>query len=109
MRAEAHVEAGICGYSAVVSAEAQDPLGTAALTLDTDCPHLSRLGKSFDVEIIDMVQGGCESEIFRELSAAVPAMHCPCPVVTGIFQVVRIAAGLSLPKEIRIALTKDKI
>jgi hypothetical protein len=108
MRAEAHVDAGICGYSAVVSAEAQDPLGMAALTLDTDCPYMARLGKSFDVEIIDMVQGGRGSETFQKLSAAVPALHFPCPIVNGIFQAVRIAAGLSLPREIRIAFTKEK-
>jgi len=106
MRAEAHVDAGICGYSADVSAEAQDPLGTAVVTLDTECPHLTYLGKGFDVEIIDLVQNGSESETFRKLSSVVPAMHFPCPVMNGIFQVVRIAAGLSLPREIHIELTK---
>jgi hypothetical protein len=108
MRAEARVDAGICGYSAVVNVEAQDPLGTAAVTLDTECPHLMRLGEGLDVEIIDVVKGGCESETFRKLSSVVPAMHCPCPVVTGIFHAVRIAAGLALPREIRIALTKNE-
>ena len=107
MRGKAIVDAGICGFDATVITEAQDPMGNARVLLNTECPNLSKLGECIEIDILDVVQKGCDSVSFRELNSVVPAMHCPCPVVSGIFQTVKTAAGLALPKDIHIIITKE--
>lgn len=63
-------------------------MGNAKVLIITECPSLSKLGESVEIDILDVVQNGCDSVSFRELHSVVPAMHCPCPVVSGIFQAV---------------------
>ncbi|RKX99680.1 MAG: hypothetical protein DRP54_06805 [Spirochaetes bacterium] len=106
MRAKAVVNAGVCGYGAVIIAEAKDAMGKALVSLDTECNNLKELGQNLEIEIMDVVQKGCSSEIFTQITQLVPNMHCPCPVILGIFEAVKIAAGLALPKDISIRLEK---
>jgi hypothetical protein len=107
MRGKAIVDAGICGFDATVVTEAQDPMGNARMLLKTECPNLIKLGESIEIDILDVVQRGCDSDSFRELNSVVPAMHCPCPVVSGIIQTVKVAAGLALPKDIHIVILSE--
>jgi hypothetical protein len=108
MRGRAVVDAGICGFDTRVVAEAQDPFGKARVSLETACPNLVKMGDVFEVDIMDIVQKGCRSQSFDKLTEVVPVMHCPCPVTGAIFQSVKIAAGLQLPKDIHVELTKEE-
>ncbi len=107
MKGKAYIDAGICGFDATIVAEVQDPLGKAQVSILTECPNLKSLGESFEVEIMDIVKKGCESETFKRMIEVVPAMHCPCPVVYGVFQTVKIASGLALPKDVIASLSKE--
>ena len=103
----ARVEPGICGFTTVVTAEAEDFTGKAAVALDTACPNLKKLGDRFEVDIMDFVGRGCASESFGAMAEAMPAMHCPCAVMNAVFGAVKIAAGLALPKDISVTFEKE--
>jgi hypothetical protein len=107
MKVRARVDPGICGFSTTVTAEAQDFTGNAAVTLDTGCPNLKKLGERFEVGIMDIVRKGCASDSFRAMAEAMPAMHCPCAVMNAVFGAVKIAAGLALPKDICVTFEKE--
>jgi hypothetical protein len=107
MTGKAEVDAGICGFSAVIIAHAEDMMGNAQVSLKTECPNLKKLGESLEVNIMDLVQKGCGSDLHKKMIEVIPVMHCPCPVTCGLFQAVKIAAGLALPKDIDVVLTKE--
>lgn len=107
MKGKAEVDAGICGFSAVIIAEAEDMMGTARVSLKTECPNLKKLGENLEVNIMDVVQKGCGSDFHKKMVEVIPVMHCPCPVTGGLFQAVKVAAGLALPKDFGTVLTKE--
>ncbi|KPJ87180.1 MAG: hypothetical protein AMS17_09295 [Spirochaetes bacterium DG_61] len=107
MKGKAYVDAGICGFDATVLSEAGDPLGKATVSIETECPNLKKLGASFQVDIMDVVQKGCTSETFKKLVGVIPVMHCPCPVTYGVFQTIKIAAQLALPKDVSLSFLKE--
>jgi hypothetical protein len=108
MTGKADVDAGICGFGAYIVADAEDMMGSAKVSIKTECPNLRKLGESLDVDIMDLMKNGCGSEAHKQITDAVPALHCPCPVTLALLQAVKVAAGLALPKDIKIVLTKDR-
>jgi len=108
MKGRAIVDAGICGFSADVTAESVDMIRPVNVTLKTDCPNLEKLGECFKVDQMDVIKNGCDSKIFKKLKDIIPAMHCPCPIMLAIHQAVKVAAGLALPKNIKIDISKEE-
>lgn len=106
MKGTADVEAGICGFSAYITACAEDAFGVATVTVKTDCPNFEGL-KKFEIDIMDTMKGGYDSEIYRSIRRNTPPLHTGCAVVNGIYQAVKVAAGLALPKDIVIRLKKE--
>ena len=107
MKGKAYVVAGFCGFDATVVSEADDPFGKATVSIETECPNLKKLGTSFQVNIMDVVQKGCTSKTFKKVVSVIPVMHCPCPVTYAVFQTTKIAAGLALPKDVTLGLSKE--
>jgi len=107
MRAVAKVEPGVCGFDSVVTADVEDFTGNARVSIQTSCPNLAALGGSLEVGVMDIVQNGCGSDFFRRMVQVMPAMHCPCAVMNALIGAVKVAAGLALPKDIRIVFTKE--
>ena len=107
MKGKAYIDAGICRFEATVVTETQDPLGKAQVSIRTECPNLKSLGESFEIEIMDVVQKGCESKTYKRMIEVIPAIHCLSPVVYGVFQKVKIAAGLALTEYVTASLLKE--
>jgi hypothetical protein len=107
MKAVAYVDAGVCGFEATVTAEVDDPLGKARVGIETGCGNLKKLGELLQPDIMDMMKKGGESEAGRMLNGVVPPSHYPCPVVYAVFQTVKIAAGLAIPKNVTVGLSKQ--
>ena len=105
MNATADVEAGICGFSAHITAQADDAFGTCIVTVKTDCPNFEGLER-FEVDIMDMMRGGYDSVLFRTIIGNTPPLHTACAVANGVYQAVKVAAGLALPKDIAVRLKK---
>jgi hypothetical protein len=102
--AKAVIFSGICGFSAIVKAKMAG--SSVAVFVESECDAIQRLGE--ELSAVDPWQ-----EItFRgegPLSLKMGAKHCyhpACPVPVGIIKAIEVEAGLALPKDATIELSK---
>ena len=103
--ATAEIEAGICGLTTTVRTRAEG--STVRVDIESDCEHIARLAVALT-----------EVEPFREISfrgqepltlekAREHCAHAACPVPSGILKAIEIEAGLALPKDVTIRVSKE--
>jgi hypothetical protein len=103
--AKAEIHAGVCGFTTRVEAKMDGEV--CRLTIQSDCPAVQKMG-----EILT------EVDPLREISArrAVPLIlqaglkhctHAACAVPVGIIKAVEVEAGLALPKNVSITVTRE--
>ena len=102
--ATAEINSGICGFSATVKTEKDGR--KVKLSIESDCQAIQNLAAELS-----------EVDPFQEItfrgsgprSLELGAKHCyhtACPVPVGIIKAVEIEAGLALPKDAAIKLSK---
>ena len=103
--AKAEIAAGICGFRTTVITTA-DGSGKLNVAIESDCPAVRKLGEQ--IATVDPYRefswrrGGPET-----LSQAPSCLsHPACPVPSGIIKAVEIEAGLALPADVSIKLSK---
>ncbi len=109
--AKAEVTAGICGFKTEIeaTADAANPF-LVHLQFDSPCKAVQRFGDELkDVDALVECTG-------RSLSSSQAVVfecgrnclsHAACPVPVAVIKAVEIAAGLALPKDVEIKLTKE--
>ena len=99
------IQSGICGYSTKVVARADG--GTCSLTITSDCPAIERLAQDLrEVNPFEEITYRGDGPLTLRLAKE----HCPhpaCPVPSGIIKAVEVEAGLALPKDVVISVTKS--
>lgn len=104
--ARAEITSGICGFAATVEARMEGVKCTVAI--DSECHAIRRLAADL-----------AEVEPFQEISfrgdgprtLRLGARHCyhpACPVPVGIIKAVEVEAGLALPADALIKLSKSE-
>ena len=110
--ARVKIYAGICGFTTTVNATSEDKQHVT-LRVESECPdviHISKQlnGETFDsfVEIGPCKQPGnmYETRLMR-ICGELP--HVACPVPPGICKAVEVAAGLALPRDAHIKVTRE--
>lgn len=102
--AKSEIKAGICGFTTTVHAEMDGD--ECVLRIESDCPSIQRMAE--ELKRVDPMQeiswrGGMP----RTLQVAQRCCrHAACPVPSGIIKAVEVAAGLALPADAAIHLTK---
>ena len=102
--ATAEISSGICGFSATVRTEME--ARKVKLSIESECKAIQNLAAELT-----------EIDPFQEItfrgngprSLEMGAKHCyhtACPVPVGIIKAVEIEAGLALPKDAVIKLSK---
>src|SRR5512135_183839 len=102
--AKAEVFAGVCGFVTRIEARMEGEL--CNLEIQSDCEAIQRLAG--DLQQVNP---------YKEISArrAVPATlqagmkfctHAACPVPVGIIKAVEVEAGLAIPKDVVIKVTR---
>ena len=103
--AKAEIAAGICGFHA--SVEARTDGDVVKLAIQSDCPAIQKLAAELT-----------QVNPYKEISArrAVPSVlqmglkhctHAACPVPVGIIKAVEVEAGLALPQDAVIKVSKE--
>ena len=103
--AKAEIAAGICGFHASVEASMDGEM--VNLRISSDCPAIQKLA----VELTQV-------NPYKEISArrAVPTIlqaglkyctHAACPVPVGIIKAMEVEAGLALPQDVVIKISKE--
>jgi hypothetical protein len=103
--ATAEIDSGICGLTTTVRTKTDGAV--VRLEIESDCEHIAKLAAALT-----------EVEPFREISfrgqdpltlekAREHCAHAACPVPTGILKAIEVEAGLALPKDVTIRVSKD--
>ena len=108
MRGIVNVMSGICGMITEIRATSEDPSGMVLLDINTRCESIRHLADA--LKIVNP-----EEEIsFRGAGpktlrmAARHCKHAACPVPSGIIKAIEVAAGLALPEDASIKVTREK-
>jgi hypothetical protein len=102
--ATAEIKSGICGFSAAVKAQMDG--SKVRLSIESDCKAIQNLAEELtEVDPFQEItfRGGGPRSL--ELGAK-HCYHTACPVPVGIIKAVEIEAGLALPKDAAIKLSK---
>jgi len=103
------INAGICGF--VTSAEVSSPDNqNVEFHVSSNCEKIAKLGKSLkQYEPIDAYQeiSPASDSVFMAIVRDNLKGCCSgCAVPSGLFKAMQVAAGLALPKDISISLSK---
>jgi hypothetical protein len=104
--AQVEIFAGVCGFTTQVAAH-KNGADQVALTIESECKAIQRLAATLT-----------EADPFREFTfkgqgpltlqlASKYCSHAACPVPTGIIKAIEVEAGLALPVDVSIKVSRD--
>jgi hypothetical protein len=103
--ARAEIISGICGFTATVKTRLEGR--TCVVSVESDCDAIQRLGEEL-TEVDPFHEITFRGEGPRTLRLG--AKHCyhpACPVPVGIIKAIEVEAGLALPADATITLSKS--
>jgi hypothetical protein len=105
--AKAEIDAGICGFRTTVVAR-QNGDGTVHLEVESDCKAVMKLAER--IHQVDPYREFTWRRQGPQTLAEAPQClsHPACPVPSGIIKVVEVEAGLALPKDVTITISKSE-
>jgi Family of unknown function (DUF6951) len=110
MQASVHIDAGVCGFHThgrVISGDGQH----VQFEIQSDCEKIQklaeRLGECGEIDAYQEISPVGQSEVLAAAREALPGCCAACAVPVGLFKAMQVAAGLALPKDIQITLTKE--
>jgi hypothetical protein len=101
---KAEIFSGICGFTTTVRINME---GSACkVSIESDCEAIQRLGASLrTVDPFREISFRGDGPLTLE-SAAEHCAHTACPVPVGIIKAVEVEAGLALPADVHIKISK---
>ena len=110
MNAKVTVEAGICGFETVASATSADGQ-MVAFEIESGCEKIHKLAAALKekgpVDAYQEISPAAESVVMQTVRDSLKGCCAGCAVPVGLFKAMQVAAGLALPRDISISLTKD--
>jgi len=103
--AKAEIFAGICGFSTTVRAS-QNEAGVD-LDIQSECQAIQKLAEQLK-QVDPWKEISARRSVPQSLEMGMKyCTHAACPVPSGIIKAVEVEAGLALPKDVTIKLSKD--
>lgn len=102
--AKAEINSGICGFTATVETHMEG--SQCAISIESECKAIQQIAEEL-TEVNPYQEISFRGKGPRTLE--VGAKHCfhpACPVPVGIIKAIEIEAGLALPKDATIKLSK---
>ena len=104
--AKADIDAGICGFHTTCIATRNGD-GTVHLTLESGCKAVMKLAEHLQ-DVDPMKEVFWRRSLPRTLELAPGCLsHPACPVPAGIIKAIEVEAGLALPKDATIKISKS--
>jgi hypothetical protein len=102
--AKAKINSGICGFTATVETRMEG--SKCLVSIQSDCDAIQRLGEELtEVEPFQEISFRGKGPATLKLGAK-HCYHAACPVPVGIIKAVEVSAGLALPADAGIKLSK---
>ena len=100
------VDAGVCGHAATMRT-AKTSGYNVRLELESDCPHVQKIAAE-PIEVDALRQIGLRGGLPPLLESAYACCaHAACPVPSALIKAVEVAAGLALPDDVTMTITKE--
>ena len=110
MKANAEIQAGICGFVTHVSAESEDNQNVN-YEIKSNCEKIealaAKLNKIQPVDAFQEISPTGEGKIMPVVRETLKGCCAGCVVPAGIFKAMQVSAGLALPKDISIKFKCD--
>ena len=110
MIARVEIDAGICGFRTTACATSADGQ-SVSFEIQSDCEKIRDLGKQLRgkgvIDAYQEISPAKESVLMQTVRATLKGCCAGCAVPAGLFKAMQVAAGLALPKDITIKLTKE--
>ena len=101
---KAEINSGICGFKTVVEAKMVDD--QVNLTITSDCAAIQRLGQEL-IQVNPYKEISSRRSIPQTLQVGMKyCTHAACPVPVGIIKAIEVEAGLALPADVTIKVSK---
>lgn len=102
--AKAEITSGICGFTATVETRMEGR--QCLVSIDSDCDAVQRLGEELkEVNPFQEITFRAEGPQTLRLGTK-HCRHTACPVPVGIIKAIEVEAGLALPADVTITLSR---
>ncbi len=102
--AKAKIHAGACGFTTAVNAAMNGK--ACQLSIESDCKAIKKLAAEL-TEVEPFKEISSRRQVPKTLEMGLKhCTHAACPVPAGIIKAVEIEAGLNLPVDVTIKLSK---
>lgn len=106
--ARVDIDPGICGLPTTVRAQMDDETYRCRISIESECASIRKM--ALELEEVDpfreiALRRGEGPEIL--LRGRQFCSHSACPVPVGIIKAVEVAAGLALPADVRMTVSKE--
>jgi hypothetical protein len=103
--AKAEINAGVCGHVSTVETSKVGKVCKVAIT--SDCKAIQELAQEL-TEVNPMMEISCKRSTPQTLQLGLKhCYHAACPVPVGIIKAIEVEAGLALPKDAVIKVSKE--
>lgn len=102
--ARAEVQAGICGFTTVIETEMEGD--ACRVSLRSECPAIQRMAAEL-TQVDPLQEISSRRKVPRILQMGMKhCTHAACPVPVGIVKAVEVEAGLALPADVSIKISR---
>jgi hypothetical protein len=103
--AKAKIFAGVCGFNTTVTARTQEDM--VNLEIESDCPAIQKMAAEL-TQVNPYKEISSKRTVPSTLQAGLKyCTHAACPVPVGIIKAVEVEAGLALPRNVTIEVSKE--
>ena len=104
--AKADIFAGNCGFNTTVETEMNGKM--VSIRIQSECAAIQRMGQEL-TEVDPFQEISFKRSLPRTHEMGVKyCTHAACPVPSGIIKAVEVEAGLALPTDVTIKISKTK-
>ena len=102
------VMSGICGMITEIRAISDQQSGAVNLEFNSSCENIQQLADELETvhPFEEIAFRGKGPKTLR--LATKHCRHAACPVPSGIIKAIEVAAGLALPKDVSIQVSKEE-
>jgi len=101
---KAEIHAGACGFTTTVNATMNGKM--CQLAIESDCKAINKMATEL-TEVEPFKEISSRRQVPKTLEMGLKhCTHAACPVPAGIIKAVEIEAGLNLPVDVTIKLSK---
>lgn len=110
MEARADIDAGVCGFHTTSNVKSEDGM-FVTFEIKSDCDKIRALADALSskrpINAYEEISPIDESVVMTTARECLKGCCAGCAVPVGLFKSMQVAAGLALPKDIVIHITKD--